>query len=245
MKVTLLVPTLNEYESMTQVMPLIDKNWVDQILVVDGGSTDKTVEWSKAQGYDVYVQKAPGLRQAYREALEYVKGDVIITFSPDGNSLPDRILPLVDKMREGYDMVIVSRYLPPAKSQDDSFVTGFGNWFFTKLTNVLHAAHYTDAFVMFRAYKKKLLLDLHVLVDEEYKTPEKLFKTRIPIEPLLSIRAARQGCKVGEIPGDEPARIAGIRKLQVFRWGAGFLYQILREVFPRKHGHLSAQKKAQ
>lgn len=245
MKVTLLVPTLNEFESMTQIMPLVNKKWVDQILIVDGGSKDNTVEWARTQGYDVYIQKAPGLRQAYREALDYVKGDVIITFSPDGNSLPEHIPPLIDKIREGYDMVIVSRYLPPAKSHDDSFITGFGNWFFTKLINLFYAAKYTDTFVMFRAYKKNLLLDLHVLVDEEYKTPEKLFKTRIPIEPLLSIRAARSGCKITEIPGDEPARIAGIRKLEVFRWGAGFLYQILREVFPRKNGYLSHQKKFQ
>ncbi len=234
MKFTLLVPTFNEYEAMIDIMPLVDRNWVDQILVVDGGSTDGTIEWSKAQGYDVYVQKERGLRKAYAEALEHVKGDIIITFSPDGNSLADRIPDLVAKMREGYDMVIVSRYLPPAKSQDDSFVTGFGNWFFTKLTNLLHGSSYTDAFVMFRAYKKGLLHGLNILTDEDYATPEKLFRTKIPVEPLLSVRAASSKCRVGEIPGDEPARIGGERKLQVIRWGAGFFYQIVREVFPRR-----------
>jgi hypothetical protein len=141
---------------------------------------------------------------------------------------------LIEKMREGYDMVIVSRYLPPAKSADDSFITGFGNWFFTALINLLHGASYTDSFVMFRAYKTQMLLDLNLLKDEEYKTPEKLFRTKIPIEPLLSVRAARMKCRVTEIPGDEPARIGGERKLQVIRWGAGFLYQIIRETFPRR-----------
>ena len=103
-------------------------------------------------------------------------------------------------------MVIVSRYLPPAKSEDDSWITGFGNWFFTKLTNVLHGSQYTDAFVMFRAYKKEVLINLGLLSENAYRTPEKLFKTKIPIEPLLSVRAARAGYKLGEIPGDEPAR---------------------------------------
>jgi hypothetical protein len=131
-------------------------------------------------------------------------------------------------------MVIVSRYLPPAKSQDDGFITGFGNWFFTKLTNILHHANYTDAFVMFRAYKVSLFHDLYILEDGDYRTPERLFRTKIPIEPLLSVRAARAKCRVTEIPGDEPPRIGGVRKLQVIRWGAGFLYQIIREVFARK-----------
>jgi glycosyltransferase involved in cell wall biosynthesis len=241
MKVTLLVPTWNEFESMTQIMPQVDRSWVHQILVVDGGSTDGTIEWSKSQGYDVHVQTKKGLRQAYAEALEHITGDVVITFSPDGNSVADRIPVLIEKMREGYDMVIVSRYMPPAKSADDSFVTGFGNWFFTKLINVLHRANYTDSFVIFRAYKTKLLNDLYILHDADYATPEKLFRTKIPIEPLLSVRAARAGCKLADIPGDEPARIGGERKLQIIRWGAGFLYQIIREVFPR-HRALASLK---
>jgi glycosyltransferase involved in cell wall biosynthesis len=234
-KVTLLVPTLNEYESMTQIMPLVEASWVDQILVVDGGSTDKTVEWSRSRGYEVYVQKERGLRAAYREALPLIRGDVVITFSPDGNSVADRIPALVDKMREGFDMVIVSRYLPPARSQDDSWVTGFGNWFFTKLTNLLHGASYTDAFVMFRAYKTRLFDELNILKDEDYSFAERLFRTKIPIEPLLSVRAAKARLRLGEIPGDEPARIGGERKLQVIRWGAGFFYQIVSEaILPSK-----------
>ncbi|MDE2509866.1 MAG: glycosyltransferase family 2 protein [Elusimicrobia bacterium] len=234
MKTTLLIPTLNEFACVDKIMPRIDRSWVDQILVVDGGSTDGTVAWFEEHGYRVYRQKKKGLRQAYREALEHVEGDVIITFSPDGNSLPELIPPLVEKMKEGFDMVIVSRYLPPAKSEDDSWITGFGNAFFTKLINLLHGARYTDAFVMFRGYRTGLLNELDLLSEEAYRTPERLFKTKIPIEPLLSVRAARQRRRVAEIPGDEPLRIGGTRKLEVVRWGLGFLYQIVREVFSRR-----------
>jgi hypothetical protein len=58
-----------------------------------------------------------------------------------------------------------------------------------------------------------------------------MFSTNVSWEPLLSIRAAKRGLKVGEIPGDEPKRVGGERKLQVWRWGAAFIYQILRELF--------------
>lgn len=231
MKTTLLVMTLNEIDGMKAIMPQVDRSWVDQIIVVDGGSTDGTGEWAREQGYQVYVQKQRGFRHAYCEVMPLVEGDVIITFSPDGNSVPELIPDLVAKMREGYDMVIASRYLGPAKSEDDDVVTAFGNWMFTTMVNVLHGGHYTDAMVIYRAYKKRLVDDLELMDESAYSSPEKLFHTKISWEPLLSVRAAKRRLKVTEIPGDEPARIGGERKLQVLRWGAAFAFQFLREKF--------------
>jgi len=231
MKVTLFVPTLNEIEGMKQIMPRIKKEWVDQVLIVDGNSKDGTAEYAREQGYDVVLQQKPGLRQAFNEGFPHIKGDVVITFSPDGNSIPELIPPLIEKMKEEYDMVIVSRYLGNAKSEDDDFITGFGNWLFTTTVNVLHGGKYTDALVMYRAYKTKLFYDLDLDKESSYSTPEKLFHTRLGIEPLLSVRAAKRGLKLGEIPGDEPARLGGERKLQIIRWGLGYLFQFVREVF--------------
>jgi glycosyltransferase involved in cell wall biosynthesis len=171
MSVTLLIPTLNEITGMKAIMPLVRRDWVEQILIVDGGSTDGTVEWSKAQGYQVHVQREAGIRQAYMEALPLVRGDVILTFSPDGNSLPQLIPALIAKMHEGYDMVIASRYLLPARSADDDLLTGFGNWLFTKTVNWLHGGRYTDAMVIFRAYRKQLIYDLELDQDRWYRTP--------------------------------------------------------------------------
>lgn len=89
MKTTLLIPTLNEIDGMKAIMPRIKKDWYDQLLIVDGNSTDGTLEYCKEKGYPFIVQKKKGIRNAFLEALPYVKGDVIITFSPDGNSLAD------------------------------------------------------------------------------------------------------------------------------------------------------------
>jgi hypothetical protein len=66
--------------------------------------------------------------------------------------------------------------------------------------------------------------------DESYATVERLFHTRISWEPLLSVRAARRKLKVTEIPGSEPPRIGGTRKLQVWRWGAAYYFQFFAEL---------------
>lgn len=231
MKTTLIVATWNEVEGIRKVMPLVKREWVDQIIVMDGGSTDGTIEEAKKAGYQVYVQKKKGFRHAYTEVLPLVEGDVVITFSPDGNSIPELIPALVAKMREGYDMVIVSRYLGDAKSDDDDFLTGFGNWLFTRTVNLLHRARYTDVMVIYRAYKKQVIFDLELDKDDAYDTPERLFRTHISWEPLLSVRAAKRKLKVCEIPGSEPPRVGGERKLQVWKWGAAYYFQFFREVF--------------
>jgi glycosyltransferase involved in cell wall biosynthesis len=231
MKTTLLVPTLNELESIQVIMPRVKKEWCHQIIIVDGGSTDGTVEWARQNGYFVYIQKEPGMRKAYTEALPYVEGDVLITFSPDGNSIPELIPELVKKMGEGYDMVIASRYLGDAKSEDDDLITAFGNWFFTKSINLLHGGHYTDTMVMYRAYKTQVIYDLELNKDEGYRMAERIFQTHIGWEPLLSVRAAKRKLRVTEIPGDEPPRIGGKRKLQIFKWGGALYFQVLREIF--------------
>ena len=218
MKVTLLIPTLNEIVGMKEIMPKIKPEWYDQLLIVDGQSTDGTIEYAKEKGYPLIIQQKKGMRHAYMESLPHITGDVILTFSPDGNSIPELIPECIAKMKEGYDMVIVSRYAPGAKSYDDDPVTAFGNWLFTKvIINFLHGAHYTDAMVIYRAYKKQLIYDLGLDKDSSYEFAEKLFGTHVSWEPLLSIRAARKKLKLAEIPGDEPARIGGERKLQVLK----------------------------
>jgi len=231
LKTTLLALTLNEIDGVKAILPQIDRSWVDQILVVDGGSTDGTIEWCRANGYEVYIQKRRGIRYAYLESLDHATGDVLLSISPDGNCPVEAIPAILDKIREGYDLVIGSRYLGDARSQDDDVVTGFGNWLFTHTVNLLHGGHYTDAMVIYRAYPRQLVYDLDLDKEESYRLPERLFHTVMSWEPLMAVRALKCGKKITEVAVGEPPRIGGNRKLQVLRWGAAYYFQFWRELW--------------
>src|SRR5439155_10033150 len=161
----------------------------------------------------------------------YIRGDVVVTISPDGNCPVSAIPAILSKIREGYDLVIGSRYLGDAKSEDDDFVTAFGNWLFTKTINVLHRGKYTDAMVIYRAFRRDLVYELDLHKEESYALPERLFRTVISWEPLMSVRAAKRKVRVAEIAVGEPARIGGKRKLQILRWGAAYYFQFWRELW--------------
>lgn len=225
--------TLNELSGMKAVMPSVHPEWVDQILILDGKSTDGTIEWARRQGYEVYVQKAPGFRNAYAEVWPLIRGEVVVYFTPDGNSIPEAIPRLLDKVQEGFDLVIASRYLDGARSQDDDWVTGFGNWLFRTVGNLLlrpkGSARMTDPLVMLRALRKDLPMRLGVDRPEEFDGLERLLHTRVDWIPLMSMRALKRGVRWVEIPADEPPRIGGQRKLKIFQWGAVYFLQLLRE----------------
>ncbi|OHA13398.1 MAG: hypothetical protein A3J10_02035, partial [Candidatus Sungbacteria bacterium RIFCSPLOWO2_02_FULL_54_10] len=195
MKTTLAILTLNEAEAVRRVLPKIQKDWVDETIVVDGGSTDGTIEWCRDNGWRVFVQKKRGYGQGMREVMAIASGDVIMEFMGDGNCDPITIPRLVEKMKEGYDLVIASRYCAGGASDDDTPVTRLGNWMFTTLINILFRASFTDAMNGYRAYRKDRFLQLRI--DEGGLT----FPTQ------TSAQFAKAGLRIGEIPTHEPKRI--------------------------------------
>ena len=223
---------MNEEIGLRQLLPRIIQQKPYQILVSDGNSKDKTCEVAKSLGAEVYVQKQKGIRHAYMEAWPLIRGDWVVTLSPDGNCVPEDIPKLVKHMSEGnWDMVIASRYYQGQKSEDDDLITGFGNWFFTNTVNLLFGGQYTDVMGIYRLYRTGLFQELGLNQHSAYTVPEAVFHTVIGIEPLLSVRARAYGKKVSEVGSLEPARIGGERKLQIIRWGGAYYLQFWLEFF--------------
>ncbi|MBI4329084.1 MAG: glycosyltransferase family 2 protein [Chloroflexi bacterium] len=216
---SLVVLTFNEVDGMRQVMPQVDHTWVEEIVIVDGGSTDGTLEEAQRQGLRAVIQEKPGRGEAFRVGLRHSTGDIIVYFSPDGNERPGDIPILLGKMGEGYDMVIASRFGKDSRSEDATWITRLGNWAFTTGVNLFFGAHVTDAVNGLRAVTRPCMEDLATTA------------VHFEIEMEMTIRAAKKGYRIGEIPTVEPPRVGGKPKLNKIvdglRYSRFFLGQVL------------------
>ena len=222
--VTLVILTLNEIDGVTQVVPKLPLHAVDEILVVDGGSTDGTLEFFEARGIRVVRQERRGRGEAFRLAAQHARNDQLVFFSPDGNEDPDDIPRLVEGLAAGYDMVIASRFMTGGRSEDDDkflFASRrWGNLLFTWLANVLcgRGGWITDTINGYRGVTRaafqRLAPDAHGYA----------------IEFQMSIRALQLGLRVLEIPTQESPRIGrGVSKLNAIPVGFRFLGVLARE----------------
>lgn len=218
MTVSLIVFTLNEIDGIKVIMPKIKKEWCDQILFVDGGSTDGTIQYLEENKYEYFIQKEKGMSAAFKESVPRTTGDIVIMFAPDGNSTPETIPELSDLIvNHGYDISIGSRYLNGIKSDDDDMVTRFGNWMFTSLFNFLFKTKYSDVLNMYRAYKRDWLIK-HLNDTESLSWGTSLLS-----------KAIKGDLKIIEIASYEPPRIGGSRKMSPLVNGFSELCMILKE----------------
>lgn len=216
--IALLLPTLNELHGLKATVPYIDRSLVDQIIVIDGGSKDGTVEYALDMGLTVVSQLRRGLHYAIYDIVHVIDSDLVIEFSPDGNCKVDQLPELIAKMHEGFDLVVISRYLEHAVSEDDHAISAFGNWMFSRLMRPLARFPVTDALNIYRGYTRRIILD-----------PDFEFYMKGPVlEPLVTGMAALRGMKVAEIPGDEPVRIGGATKRSIVYNGSMILLMIGR-----------------
>ncbi len=217
----LLIPVLNEIDGLKEIFPIIDKEIFDQILFVDGGSTDGTLAFLKENNCEYINQKVPGLSEAILEGINALNTDCVIEFSPDGNCIPKYLNDVVKELKLGADLVVVSRYLPPAKSFDDSFITGLGNYIFTTMINFFGKQKITDSLNIYRGFRIK-----------KFICPEMLKILEGPVfEPLITIWALKKNFRIVEIAGDEPVRIGGEQKMRIIYNGLCILRMIKRVYF--------------
>jgi glycosyltransferase involved in cell wall biosynthesis len=218
-RVSIIVFEINEIDGMRAMMPQIDPAWYDELIVVDGGSTDGTLEYCKEHGINVFVQQAKGVGGALNEAIRRVTGDIVVLYAPDGSFLVDRIPMMVQKINEGYDIVNVTRYGFGARSEDDTFYTNAGNQVFTAFVNLIFGRRFrfTDFLYTYVAFRRSLV--------DEMKVDTHL----ITWTQILMLRSIMRGKKIVEIPGDEPSRIGGDVKVPKVKTAWVILTTILRE----------------
>ena len=211
------VLTLDEIEAIQVTMPQVKKDWADKIIFVDGGSTDGTVEKAKEMGFEVIHQKNKGEGNACRVGTDSTESEFVMFFSPDGNDVPQDIPRLIQKTKEGHDIVHISRFGKNSISDDANWLDRFGNYMFTFLVNSFFGGNYTDALNGFRIIKREIW--------DELKTDAQYLNT----EQQTCIRLAKRKIPIFEIEGREPKRIGGERKMRPLTTGAQLSYQIIKE----------------
>ena len=232
MKFSLVIHTLNEIEGCKIIIPRINKDLFDEIIVIDGGSTDGTIDFLKSHNLKIVHQNKKyskfeitflkkNLTDAYLLGIEHSRNDyVVMPFTPDVNMIPGELPNLLEKVREGYEMVIVSRYKDGAKSHDDTLISGFGNWMFTKLVNIFFGGKFTDLLGGFRCWNKNLLEKFNINI-------------RISIHTQLAIGCIRNNVPYAEIGADEPKRIGGVSQLNPIINGLWEIFTIADAIFNR------------
>jgi len=219
MKVSLIIPTLNEQGCIGRVLSEVPKKIVNEIIIVDGRSSDNTVAEARKElrkKDKIIYQKDMGYGAAFLEAFKVVSGDCIVMMDADGSHNPKDIKQIVDKLKEGYDYVIASRYAKGGRSEDDTLLRLLGNKIFTWMTNVVHGINTTDSLYLFTAISKQGLDKLKL------KSKEFEFCTEI------IVKAHKAGLKFAEVPVVERPRFAGKSKVNPLIHGLKILKIILR-----------------
>jgi len=217
MSVIVFVLTLDEIDGVNVIMPQVKREWAEQIVFVDGGSTDGTVERAKELGFDVIHQHNKGEGNACRIGTDATESDYVMFFSPGGNDLPEDIPKLIQKSKEGHDIVHISRFGKNSVNLDAGIIDRFGNKMFTFLVNCFFGGNYTDALNGFRIIKRNIWNELRTDAQQ------------LDIEQQTCIRCAKRSIPIYQIDGMEPARIGGERIMRPLTTGSQLSYQIIKE----------------
>jgi len=163
-KIIAIIPAFNEESTIRSVISETMK-WVDQIIVVDDGSTDNTASIARELNTIVLSHsRRMGVGAAFSSGIDKalsLGADIVVTLDADGQFDPNEIPKLIQPIIEGKaDFVTGSRFLNDNQVPGMNKTKRIGNSFFTRLTNWLTGMNFTDTQCGFRAYSKEALLRL-------------------------------------------------------------------------------------
>jgi glycosyltransferase involved in cell wall biosynthesis len=227
--VTVVVPALNEVLNLPHVLPRIP-SWVDEVVLVDGGSTDGTVEVARrlCPGIRIIGQERPGKGAALQAGFRVATGDIIVTLDADGSTDPAELPLFVGCLLAGADFVKGSRFMQGGGTDDMGPLRRTGNWALRELVRVAFGGRYSDLCYGYNAFWRHVL----PVIDGDADGFE--------IETLMNVRVLAAGMKVAEVPSHEARRVHGLSNLSTWSDGYRVLRLILRERRELRGGWLSS-----
>ncbi len=218
--VSVIIPTLNEREGIEEVIEdlpekeLLERGYDLEVLVVDGGSSDGTVEISQSLGIEV-IHSNGGKAEGVKDGLKNVEGELVFLIDGDGTYPAEKICPMVKELEDGSSMVLGSRFEGEIYDGAMSIKNKIGNKILTWLANSLYGTEVSDLCTGLRGFK-------HDGLDPE-KIPSKGFEIEAGLHCVFSQRV------ISEIPIEYKER-KGESKLVTFD-GFKIAFRLIREKF--------------
>jgi glycosyltransferase involved in cell wall biosynthesis len=193
--IAVVIPALNEEGAIGRVIEDIP-SWVDQIIIADNGSTDRTAEVARAAGATVVPEAEKGYGAACLTGIKAAGCvDILVFMDGDHSDFGEDMQLLVDPIIAGnVDFVLASRVLGAREKGSLTLQQQFGNWLATTLIRLIWRAHYTDL-APYRAIRRDALERLR-MADRNYGWTVE-----------MQIKAAEQGLRFCEVPGRYRVRI--------------------------------------
>jgi glycosyltransferase involved in cell wall biosynthesis len=216
--ISVIIPALNEGANLPDVFGSLPC-WIDEVILVDGRSADDTVAVARRLQPDIKVitQRGHGKGDALLAGFAACTGDIIVTMDADGSIDGREILHFVGALVAGADFAKGSRFASGGGSSDITSARRCGNRILSTLVNWMFGTRYSDLCYGYNAFWARHLPAMAI------DCPG------FEVEALMSIRAARAGLRVQEVPSFERPRLHGASKLRVVADGWRIMKVIARE----------------
>ena len=211
----MVIPAKDEARNVAWVLRRLPPG-IDEVILVDGASTDDTVAVARAVRPDIVVaaERAPGKGAAMRTGMDLAQGDIIVTIDADGSMDPAELDRYIQCAHD-VDLVKGSRFADDGGTDDMSAIRRLGNAVLLWLVNVLYGARLTDLCYGYCAVRRSALPALALRSDG------------FEIETEMTVRALRAGLRVGEVPSFELPRRYGTSHLRAVTDGWRVLVTLL------------------
>jgi glycosyltransferase involved in cell wall biosynthesis len=219
--ITVVIPCLNEEQGIEQVLKRMPE-FVDEVVVVDNGSTDRTSEVARAYGAQVIREEVRGYGRSYRRGFANARGDVIVTLDGDHSYPVDAISYLLEAfLHLEVDFLNASRF-PVRDRRAMSFKHKMGNLILSLATSVLYFRWVRDSQSGMWVFRRSILEEMSLESDGM------AFSEEIKIEALKNRKIRFQ-----EISIQYSSRLGEV-KLNPWRDGMYNLYFLAKKRFTRK-----------
>jgi len=211
-KIVAVIPTKNEEEGIGKVIKEL-KPYVDEIIIVDCNSVDRTREIAKKLGAKIIIEPRKGYGRAYKTGFKKVKADIIVTLDADGSYSMGKIDEYIQLIKENkFDFISCNR-IPKKGSM--CFLHRIGNKILTIISNILFKINLKDSQSGMWIFKAKVLKNL------------KLESEGMSFSEEIKIKVIKAGFRFVEKPVDYFERL-GKAKLNTFRDGIRNLFFLFK-----------------